>query len=103
MSTRQISAMIHLALGEWSDSGRVLSRAAVFRRDAADHPRRPRPRADPLLGITLLYVYRSQSPAMQTVPITQAIDAIQSGAVRSVEITKSSSSSSWARSAASCA
>ncbi len=39
-----------------------------------------------VLGIGLLYAYRSQSPALQTVTITQAIQEINSGQVRRVTI-----------------
>ncbi|HEV8669180.1 MAG TPA: hypothetical protein VGS01_00425 [Candidatus Limnocylindria bacterium] len=39
-----------------------------------------------VLGVGLLYAYRSQSPALQTVTITQAIQEINSGQVRRVTI-----------------
>ena len=43
-----------------------------------------------VLGPALLYAYRSQTPALQTVPITQAIQEVQSGNVTEVTIEGSS-------------
>jgi ATP-dependent Zn protease len=37
-------------------------------------------------GLALLYAYRSQSPAMQTIPVTQAASEIQAGQVTEVVI-----------------
>lgn len=39
-----------------------------------------------VLGLALLYAYRSQTPAMQTVTITQAIQEVNSGQVKKVTI-----------------
>ncbi len=36
------------------------------------------------MGLALLYAYRSQTPAVQTVPITQAVQDIQAGKVKTV-------------------
>ncbi len=38
------------------------------------------------MGLGLLYAYRSQSPALQTVTITQAIQEVNAGQVRRVTI-----------------
>ena len=37
-----------------------------------------------VFGLGLLYAYRSQTPALQTVPISQAVQEIQAGKVKSV-------------------
>ena len=39
-----------------------------------------------VMGLALLYAYRSQTPALQTVTITQAIQEVNSGQVRRVTI-----------------
>ena len=39
-----------------------------------------------VLGLALLYAYRSQTPAMQTVTITQAIQEVNAGQVKKVTI-----------------
>jgi ATP-dependent Zn protease len=39
-----------------------------------------------IIGPGLLYAYRSQSPAMQTIPVTQAVSEIQAGQVTEVVI-----------------
>src|SRR5437867_5508136 len=39
-----------------------------------------------VLGLALLYAYRSQTPTMQTVTITQAIQEVSSGQVKKVTI-----------------
>jgi hypothetical protein len=39
-----------------------------------------------VLGLSLLYAYRSQTPALQTIPMTQAIQEINSGQVKKVTI-----------------
>ena len=39
-----------------------------------------------VLGLALLYAYRSQTPAIQTVTITQAIQDVQAGQVKKVTI-----------------
>ena len=39
-----------------------------------------------LLGVVLLYAYRSQSPTIQIVPYTAALGALESGRLRSVVI-----------------
>ena len=36
------------------------------------------------MGLALLYAYRSQSPAVQIVPITQAVQDVQAGKVKTV-------------------
>jgi cell division protease FtsH len=36
------------------------------------------------MGLALLYAYRSQTPAIQTVPITQAVQDVQAGKVKTV-------------------
>jgi ATP-dependent Zn protease len=38
------------------------------------------------MGLALLYAYRSQTPSIPTVPVTQAIQDVQAGRVRSVVI-----------------
>ncbi|HEY3218557.1 MAG TPA: ATP-dependent zinc metalloprotease FtsH [Candidatus Limnocylindria bacterium] len=37
-----------------------------------------------VMGLALLYAYRSQTPAIQTVPITQAVQDVQAGKVKTV-------------------
>jgi hypothetical protein len=39
-----------------------------------------------VLGLSLLYAYRSQTPAIQSVPLSQAIQEVNSGQVRKVTI-----------------
>jgi hypothetical protein len=39
-----------------------------------------------VLGLALLYAYRSQTPAVPSVPVTQAIQEVQAGQVRRVTI-----------------
>src|SRR5512132_2907854 len=38
------------------------------------------------MGLALLYAYRSQTPAVQTIPITQAIQEINGGQVKKITI-----------------
>src|SRR5688572_10335219 len=39
-----------------------------------------------LMGFALLYAYRSQTPSVPSVPLTQAIEDVQAGRVRAVTI-----------------
>ncbi|HEY6958162.1 MAG TPA: ATP-dependent metallopeptidase FtsH/Yme1/Tma family protein, partial [Candidatus Limnocylindria bacterium] len=38
------------------------------------------------MGLALLYAYRSQTPAVQSVPITQAVDEVNAGKVNKVTV-----------------
>ena len=40
-----------------------------------------------VLGLALLYAYRAQTPAIQTIPITEAIRAVRAGEVKALTIT----------------